>query len=193
LIRAERSALRCGDLNLLRLAVNATDGGKGSHCFPLGCQYRRLSNAIGGTIADSEGQGTIINDDAPPLPTLAITDVTQAEGNKKDTRFVFTVSLSSSSSSTVTVLFATADGTATSVGNGNQRDFSTSLGALAFSPGETIKTVTVLVTGEKKVEPTETFFVNLSSASSATIAGQGVGTIVNDDGAAVAIALDFHA
>jgi hypothetical protein len=34
------------------------------------------------------------------------------------------------------------------------------------------------------VEPNETFFVNLSSPTNATISdGQGVGTIVNDDGA----------
>jgi hypothetical protein len=39
-----------------------------------------------------------------------------------------------------------------------------------------------LVKGDKTVEPDETFFVNLSNASGATIAdGQGLGTIVNDD------------
>jgi subtilase family serine protease len=54
---------------------------------------------------------------------------------------------------------------------------------LTFTPGQTSKTVTVNVTGDTVVEPDETFFVNLSAASGATIAdAQGLGTILNDDG-----------
>jgi tetratricopeptide (TPR) repeat protein len=53
---------------------------------------------------------------------------------------------------------------------------------LTFAAGETSKPVTVLVNGDLTVEPNETFTVNLSGPSGATIAdGTGVGTIVNDD------------
>jgi len=46
--------------------------------------------------------------------------------------------------------------------------------------------VTVLVNGDTKVEPTETFSVNLSAASGASIAdNQRQGTIVDDDAAAL--------
>jgi hypothetical protein len=61
-------------------------------------------------------------------------------------------------------------------------DYLTQSGTLTFNPGETIKTINILVNGDTAFEPDETFFVNLSSATNATVAvWQGVGTIVNDD------------
>src|SRR5437899_11269321 len=53
---------------------------------------------------------------------------------------------------------------------------------VTFAPGQTSQTVTVTVNGDTKFEPDETFTVNLSGATNATITdNQGVGTIVNDD------------
>jgi len=53
---------------------------------------------------------------------------------------------------------------------------------LHFAKNQASAQVTVLVKGDTLVEPDETFFVNLSSPSGATISdGQGQGTIVNDD------------
>jgi hypothetical protein len=55
---------------------------------------------------------------------------------------------------------------------------------LTFAPGETSKTVTVVVAGDFLGESNETFFVNLGQPTNATIGqgqGQGVGTIVDDD------------
>src|SRR6185295_15045037 len=81
------------------------------------------------------------------------------------------------SSATVTVNWATADGTA------NQpSDYTQGSAALTFNPGETTKTVTVTVNGDTLFEANETFFVNLSGASGATVTdNQGLGTITNDD------------
>ncbi|HSP45244.1 MAG TPA: Calx-beta domain-containing protein, partial [Chthoniobacterales bacterium] len=110
-------------------------------------------------------------------PVLSVTDVSMAEGNSGTTSFVFTVSLSPSSAQPVTVHFATADGTAIA-----GSDYQAASGTLNFSPGDTSKTVTVLVNGDTTFEPDETFFVNLSSAGNAQIAkAQGIGTILNDD------------
>jgi hypothetical protein len=135
-----------------------------------------LSNATGATIADGQGQGTIVNDD-PCVPSLSVNDVTVAEGNSGVTNATFTVSLSQTTVNTVTVDFTTADGTATA-----PADYAATSGALTFAPGETSKTATVGVNGDTLVEADETFFVNLSNAVGATIAdGQGQGTIVNDD------------
>src|SRR5207249_1544242 len=84
---------------------------------------------------------------------------------------------------TVTVQYATADDTATTA----DADYVAAAGTVTFLPGQTSQTVTVNVVGDTKFEPDETFFVNLSGASNATIAdGQGVGTIDNDDHAPVA-------
>jgi hypothetical protein len=41
---------------------------------------------------------------------------------------------------------------------------------LTFAPGETTKTITVAVKGDRVVEPHETFVVNLSSPPNAGIA-----------------------
>src|ERR1035437_8119003 len=121
---------------------------------------------------------------APSLPTLSINSVAASEGKSGLTPFGFVVTLSAASESTVTVNFATADGTATA-GSG---DYVPTSGTLTFTPGETSKPITVTVNGDTTVEPTETFFVNLSSPTNATIAvAQGTGTITDDDGGAVSI------
>jgi hypothetical protein len=149
--------------------------------------FVNLSNGTNATIAAGTGTGTILNDDI--LPTLSIGDVAQYEGNSGTTPFGFTVSLSAPSTSAITVKYATADGTAMS--HGKDADYSAVKGTLTFNPGETVKTITVLVNGDTIVEPDETFFVNLSAATGAAIAdGQGVGTILNDDGLALRLAAE---
>ena len=55
-------------------------------------------------------------------------------------------------------------------------------GMLTFAPGETSKQITVAVTGDQKAELNETFSVDLSRPSNATITdSRGVATILNDD------------
>ena len=84
------------------------------------CVYARgkgivvnLTNPTNATLSDSQGVGTINNDD--PVVAIAISDVAVVEGNSGTTNAVFTVSLSAVSGQTVTVNFATADGTAVAV------------------------------------------------------------------------------
>ena len=49
--------------------------------------------------------------------------------------------------------------------------------------GETTKTITVTVNGDELNELNETYFVNLTAPTNATLAdGQGLGTITDDDG-----------
>jgi streptogramin lyase len=115
------------------------------------------------------------------LPTLSINNVSLNEGNGGTTPFVFTVTLSAASAVPVTVNFATADGTATA-----PSDYAATSGTLTFAPGVLTQTITVSVVGDLVVEPNETFTVNLSAPTNATIAiGTGTGTIVNDDAAAL--------
>src|SRR6185503_13310521 len=72
--------------------------------------FVNLSTPTNATLADSQGLGTILNDDA--MPALSISDVSVTEGNTGTSNAVFTVSLSAISGQSVTVNFATADGTA---------------------------------------------------------------------------------
>jgi Calx-beta domain-containing protein/VCBS repeat protein len=141
--------------------------------------FVNLSSPGGFLIADSQGVGTIVDDDDPPLVT--INDVSGNEGNRSTTSFTFTVSLSEASGKGIYVYYATADGTATTADN----DYVAKSGSVYFAPGQTTATIYVNVVGDKKKEPNETFFVNLTSATNATISdGQGVGTIINNDGGA---------
>jgi hypothetical protein len=118
-------------------------------------------------------------DDNDPLPTVSIGDVSKNEGNSGTTRFTFTLTLSAPAGDYNYVYFETANGTATT---GNQ-DYVAKSGYVYFDPGKTTATFTVDVKGDRTKEADETFFVNLIDAGGAAIEdGQGVGTIVNDDG-----------
>src|SRR5262249_50910086 len=122
----------------------------------------------------------LLNDGAwpdPNLPTVRISSVTVAEGNTGTTAAVFTVTLSAASDQPVTVAYSTADSSATA-----GSDYQSASGSVTFAPGETAKTVTVLVNGDRVGEPNETFFVTLSNPINALVAGgQGVGTILDDE------------
>jgi len=134
-----------------------------------------LSNPVNATIGTGQGIGTITNDDSPP--TISINDVSVAEGNSGTVNAVFTVSLSSASGVAATVNYATADNTALAPG-----DYTATSGTLTFPPGTTSQSVTVLVKGDVLDEPDETYFVNLTAPTSATISdNQGLGTITDDD------------
>src|SRR5262245_28522978 len=134
-----------------------------------------LRNPTNGVIADVQGVGTIVDDD--PLPTLAVNDVQVTEGNAGTTNAVFTVSLSAPSGRSVSVYYSTGDGTAWA-----SYDYQSQFGSLNFAPGDTSRTVTVRMYGDTRYEADETFAVNLSNQTNATLAdAQGVGTIFNDD------------
>jgi len=116
----------------------------------------------------------------PGLPTLSINDVSAAEGNAGTTAFTFTVRLSApAGAGGVTFDIATADGTASSAS-----DYAAqSLTGQTIAAGSSSYTFTVLVNGDTTPEPNETFFVNVTNVTGATVVdGQGVGIIQNDDG-----------
>jgi hypothetical protein len=104
--------------------------------------------------------------------------VSISEGNAGAAGLVFTVSLSNASSETITVDFAAANGSATLADD----DYQSAAGTLTFASGQTSQTVTVLVNGDTKYELDETLTVDLTVATSATLADPtGIGTIQNDD------------
>ncbi|MGK7925832.1 MAG: Calx-beta domain-containing protein, partial [Spirulina sp.] len=134
-----------------------------------------LSNPSNATFADSQGIGTLTDDDA--APTISIADVTVTECDGGTTTATFTVSLSAASGQAISVDYATADNTATA-----GSDYTAATGTLNFAAGETSKTIDVTVTGDTTAESDETFFLNLTNPSNTTIAdSQGLGTIADDD------------
>ena len=142
--------------------------------------FVNASNPVNATIADGQGLGTIQDDDAEPA--LSIDDVVVTEGDAGQKTASFTVSLSTASGKTVTTAFATSSGTAT-----QGVDFDSAGGTLTFDPGQTTKTIAVSINGDTDVEPDETYNVDLSSPTNASVTdGHGVGTIANDDNAPIA-------
>jgi hypothetical protein len=120
--------------------------------------------------------------DNDPVPGLSIDDVTVTEGNTGSLLATFTVRLSAPSGRIVNVSHATANNTAL-----GGLDFVETYGQLVFPLGVTNLIVQVPVLGDLLPEPSKTFFINLTAPGNATLArGQGVGTILDNDLAALA-------
>ncbi len=126
-------------------------------------------------------QGTVT------LPNLTVNDVSLNEGNAGTTSFTFTVSLSAPAGpGGVTFDIATADGTAQDDNPVTEdNDYvAKSLTGQTIPAGSSTYSFTVLVNGDTLPETNETFFVNVTNVTGASVTdGQGQGTIVNDDAA----------
>jgi hypothetical protein len=112
-------------------------------------------------------------------PDITIDDVSLAEGNAGTTNARFTISLSFPSTQLVEVDWIAKDATATLA----DADYQAASGRASFPPGTTTVSVDVPVVGDLKLEPNETFTVDLSNPLFGVIAdAQGQGTILDDDG-----------
>jgi CSLREA domain-containing protein len=161
----------------ISVAVAGDNAPEGSETFTV-----QLSNPVNATFADSQGVGTIDDDDAPvSTPSIAISDDHVDEGDGGTRHATFTVRLSSPAATTVTCSYATSDDSATA-----GSDYASASGTVMFAPGTTSQLISVAIAGDENVEPNETFFVTLSAPVNATIGDhRATGTIVNDDFPAV--------
>jgi hypothetical protein len=141
-----------------------------------------VSNVVGGVLGDGQATGTITNDDGP---TLSIADVATVEGASGTKVLRFTVSLSQAAAGPVTYGIATANGTALAGSDYVAR----SLANQSIPAGTLTRVFDVTLNGDTAIEPNETFAVNLTASTGASILdGQATGTITNDDGPTVSIA-----
>ena len=111
---------------------------------------------------------------------ISVGDATVTEGDSGTVTATFVVTLSApAGGSGVTFDITTQDDSATTADN----DYiGKTLLAQSIPSGQTSYNFEVLVNGDTFFEPNETFFVNISSVTGATITdAQGVGTINNDD------------
>ena len=134
-----------------------------------------LSGPVNATIADGQGVGTILDNDASP--SFSINNATVVEGDTGSVTATFTVTLSKASGRSTAVDYATSDVTATA-----PADYVAAAGTLAFPPGTTTQTIPITVNGDLSDEPNETYRVTLSNPVNATIATAiGTGTITDND------------
>ena len=130
-----------------------------------------FSNSVSGAIRPRPVALSVVK------PMLSIADASVLEGDAGTTNMLFRVSLMPATMQTVTVAYAAANGTAQA-----GTDYATTNGVLTFLPGQTNATVMVTVFGDTNAEPTETFFVNLSSPTHVLLArSQAVGRILIED------------
>ncbi|MDJ0498792.1 MAG: Calx-beta domain-containing protein, partial [Acidimicrobiia bacterium] len=139
-----------------------------------------LSAPVNATIGDPTGDGTITDDDARPVLTVA--DVVVAEDDGTAT---FTVVRTGLTERIVTVTAQTSDDTAEA-----GLDYVANIETLTISPGGATgsDTFVVDITEDFLVEATERFDVTLSGETNSTISdGTAVGSITDNDTAGVTI------
>jgi hypothetical protein len=148
--------------------------------------FVNVTSSLG--LADGQGQGTILNDDAPgpKLVQFGQSSFTVAEGAD----FVLiTVTRTGDATQAGTVEYSSANlgslvecdvfnGVATS-----RCDYSTDLGVLRFAPGETSKSYTVSVIDDAYVDGTETTQLTLSNPAGMSLGAtvQATLTITDND------------
>lgn len=134
-------------------------------------------------VVDTEGIGTILDDDsgaAPATkPTVSVDPASVVEGDHGTVAMTVTVRLSAPSSESVKVELETDDDEAK-----EGRDYVEVDRKLTFAPGQTVITTTVLVKGDTKKEGNEHFELELEDPKGATLTAAGreaTATIVDDD------------
>lgn len=132
-----------------------------------------FTGVTGGAVIDPEPEPEPI-----PAPSFSLSNaVTHAEGNSGTTAFVWTLTLNRDGSTDAINYSWSVAGSGASPADANDFGGSFPLGAGTFAPGETVKTITVLATGDTAVEPDETFTLTVTGLNTVT----SLGTISNDD------------
>ena len=138
---------------------------------------------FGTQIVTGTGTGTITDDDTS---MVSIDSPTVTEGDTGSTNMTFTMSLSTANSRQVTVPWGVNPNLSSATRGTDYRTTATinSSADLLFAAGETSKTITVEVLGDRIDEPDETVIVQLGTATNADIDlsnRRGEGTITDDD------------
>ena len=160
------------------------ESGSGSHTFRFeyevsaaedgAARARVAANSLDPNgIAIRDGEGYEAELGFSVVPELSVAD---AEGTETaDLAIAFTVTLAPAAAGQVTVNYATADGTATA-----PADYTSTSSMLTFEPGQTSKTIEVLIVDDDEEDNGETFTLTLSDPSGAVLADAGAtGTIRN--------------
>jgi hypothetical protein len=191
---ADRTAKAGEDYQTLAGVVNWSDGEEGEKIVTVALvndafyedaeQFKvELSDPYGAELGNPTSTSiALADDDANALPGLSVSDVSMAEGSwlanlLGQNRMKFNVTLSGKPKKRVTAVLTTVDGTARAL-----LDYLPYIGVLSFAPGETSKTVEVLIVPDRVKENDETVKLKAQGILNATSQRPiGSGTIINDD------------
>ena len=131
-----------------------------------------LSEPSGAILGTDTATGVIRDDDEPP-----VVSVSDAAGDETVGELAFAVTLDAAAAVEVALGYATADGTALA-----GSDYEAASGTLTFAPGETAKTIRVVVLDDGLDEADEeTFVVTLSEPSGAILGTDTATGVIRDD------------
>jgi hypothetical protein len=169
----------------ISVTINGDTAFEGDDTF-----FVNLSNGANATIADNQGLGTILNDDAQGgIFSFSLANYTVGES---DGLVTITVNRSGDLAGIASVDYATGDDSAAfsstpcATVNGtalSRCDFTSRGGSLTFAAGESSKSFTVLISQDAFLEGGETFPVTLSNPTGgAVFASPSSATVtINDD------------
>ncbi|HVE58034.1 MAG TPA: FG-GAP-like repeat-containing protein [Pyrinomonadaceae bacterium] len=136
--------------------------------------FVNLSEQVNVSFADSQGKGTITNDD--PIPTVSLFTGVVTEGDTGTVNSTVTVQLSNPTYLPVTLNILTSDGTAVS-----GRDYVASDTPLTIPAEQQSATTAVQIIGDTINEPNETFNVNVYNVTNATVSTPQFTVFITDD------------
>jgi hypothetical protein len=120
---------------------------------------------------------TLADDDTPPV--IHISSAQASEGSASSAEMVFTVSRTGNLGKPSDVNWSYVSGSASA------DDFTGGVptgGTVSFAAGESSRTIAVGIAGDTRIEPDETFFLQITPTRFGTAGtSQGQGLIVNDD------------
>lgn len=133
--------------------------------------------------------GTIINDEAAVIPSIAAATVAEGDGaaGVDGSVLIFTLTLDHAADHALTLSYATSDGTASGGANATVvgADYVTTSGTLSISALATSATISVPVIGDLlfgATDETLTLSATLTDPTTGTVVqSSAVGTIINDD------------
>ncbi len=124
---------------------------------------------------------------ANPIPTISCPDKSMKEGNSGTTAMKFNLKLDQPYNKVVSIKWKTVDSTAKS-----GSDYVSANGTVNFQPGQTLKTITVQIYGDKVIEKNEVFKIVLSNPQNAFLGNKiAIGKILNDDSTHAGVVSDF--
>lgn len=147
--------------------------------------YAVATDPAGATSAVASAVLAVTSPSVATIPSVSVASASILEGSSGVRSAVFLVSLTAPASVTTTVSYRTSDITATA---GSDYAAVTG-GTVTFRAGQRTASIVIQVFGDTTIEADETFRIELFNPVNATLGiAAAVGTILNDDGVAAAIA-----
>ena len=161
--------------------ANATTDGTCNGSFQLVVGNASLTGTVvTATATDPNGNTSEFSSCVPlGIPTANVVQFSSPTYSVTEacTSVAITVNRSGDTSGSATVKYATSDVTAS-----ERRDYITGLGTLSFAPGETSKTIAILINDDSYVEGPETFTISLSNPTSVNLGTPALATVqINDN------------